>query len=300
MKSTISVSTLFSGGGEMGELMNAHDWSETPVGPVSDWPQSLKTAVRIILTSRFAMFVWWGRELVNLYNDPYRAFLGKKHPEALGKRAPEVWREIWEQIGPRTEAVLSRGESTFDEALLLLMERHGYVEETYFTFSYSPLPDDDGAIGGLFCAVTEETQRVIGERRLNLLREIGTAVAETRTVREVCVSVMRSLERAQRDLPFSAIYLADQRGEGFERVSYCGIDGAHAAVPATIRIDGSEETLWPFRQVMRSGEAVLVDHIPAAATGLPTGLWARPPRQLICCPSRSRDRPVPPAFSLPA
>src|SRR5512146_935922 len=154
---------VFAGGGEMGALMRGMDWSKTPIGPVTQWPQSLKTAVRIILTSRYAMFIWWGRELINLYNDPYRAFLGSKHPAALGRSAREVWSEIWEQIGPRAETVLVEGESTYDESLLLLMQRHGYPEETYFTFSYSPLPDDSGRTGGLFCAVTEVTRQVIGE-----------------------------------------------------------------------------------------------------------------------------------------
>lgn len=112
-----SMGSLFSGGGEMGALMQALDWSETAVGPVANWPQSLKIAVRIILTSRYPMFVWWGVEdLVNLYNDPYRAFLGTKHPTALGKSGRQVWAEIWDQIGPRAEAVLHRGESTYDEA----------------------------------------------------------------------------------------------------------------------------------------------------------------------------------------
>src|SRR5215470_17311004 len=161
---------FLDGGGEMGALIRATDWSRTPLGPVEAWPQSLRTAVGIMLSSRYAMFVWWGNELTNLYNDTYRPFLGKKHPQSLGQSARTVWAEIWNLIGPRTEAVLERGESTFDEALLLIMERFGYPEETYFTFSYSPIRNDDGAIGGLFCAVTDETQRVIGERRLRLLR----------------------------------------------------------------------------------------------------------------------------------
>src|SRR4029077_8799374 len=124
-----AIDSVFSGGGEMAALMRTLDWSQTAVGPVSRWPQSLKTAVRIVLASRFAMFVWWGRELVNLYNDSYRTLLGAKHPGALGKPAREVWAEIWDQIGPRADAVLLRGESTYDEALLLLPERHGYPEE---------------------------------------------------------------------------------------------------------------------------------------------------------------------------
>ena len=155
------------------------------------------------------MFIWWGRDLINLYNDPYRAFLGIKHPRALGQSASDVWAEIWDQIGPRTDAVLLQGESTYDEALLLMMERHGYLEETYFTFAYSPLPDDKGGVAGLFCAVTEDTQRVIGERRLRLLREIASAVAEA-VPRHTCVRRPPNVCQARADLPFSLIYLIER------------------------------------------------------------------------------------------
>lgn len=119
----------------MGALMRGLDWACTPLGPVCTWPQSLRAATNIILSSRYAMFIWWGPELVNLYNDAYRPFLGKKHPEAMGQSARDVWSEIWDQIGPRTDAVLQHGEATFDDSLLLPMDRHGYVEETYSLLS---------------------------------------------------------------------------------------------------------------------------------------------------------------------
>jgi PAS domain S-box-containing protein len=268
---------VFEGGGEMGALMRAFDWSQTAVGPVDAWPQSLRTAVRIILTSRYAMFVWWGRELVNLYNDPYRAFLGSKHPAALGKSARDVWAEIWDSIGPRTDAVLLRGESTFDEAFLLLMERHGYLEETYFTFAYSPLPDDHGHTAGLFCAVTEETLRVIGERRLRLLREIAAAMAGSRTRLEVCQAAALSLAGARRDLPFSLIYLLDEDGSTLRRVAEDGILPSHPAAPERLQIDGSSDALWPVREVLETGDSVLLDNLSARFSGLPAGDWDRPP-----------------------
>lgn len=277
------IDSIFSGGGEMGALMRAFDWSQTPIGAVSRWPQSLRTAVRIILNSRYAMFVWWGRELVNLYNDPYREFLGIKHPAALGKSAREVWAEIWEQIGPRTDAVLLRGESTFDEALLLLMERHGYLEETYFTFSYSPLPDDAGGIGGLFCAVTEATQQVIGERRLRLLREIATATAQCRTPAQVCESAARCLAGAERDLPFTLLYLFGAEGT-LERVAEAGIEGGHPAAPARIAMKEQSDAVWPFRTVIETGQAVIVEHLSQRFADLPTGEWDHPPNRAILLP----------------
>jgi PAS domain S-box-containing protein len=273
-----------SGGGEMGALMRSFDWSQTALGPVSAWPQSLKTAVRIVLTSRYAMFVWWGRELVNLYNDPYRGFLGAKHPGALGKSAREVWAEIWDQIGPRTDAVLLRGESTYDEALLLLMERHGYLEETYFTFSYSPLPDDHGDVGGLFCAVTEDTQRVIGQRRLALLREIAAAMAEARTPVQVCQKAAQSLASARRDLPFSLIYLVEGDSRTLTRVTEAGIAADHPAAPDRVSLDGDAGSVWPFRRVIESGEATLVEKLGERIADIPTGEWSHAPERAILVP----------------
>lgn len=274
---------LFSGGGEMGALMRAFDWSKTPVGLVQNWPHSLKTAVRIVLTSRYAMFVWWGRELINLYNDPYRAFLGAKHPDALGKSARDVWAEIWETIGPRTDAVLLRGESTYDQALLLLMERHGYLEETYFTFSYSPLPDDQGNIGGLFCAVTEETQQVIGERRLKLLREIAADMSQARTPLQVSQAAALCLSKARRDLPFSLIYLRDPDGKTFRRAGAAGIGESHPAAPELIPAAPSGP-VWPLDQVIEKGEMLVLENLPGRLSDVPTGEWERPPQYAALMP----------------
>ncbi len=143
---------LFPGDSEMAGRMRALDWSKTPLGPITDWPHSLKTAVHIMLSSRYPMFVWWGRKLINLYNDAYMPIPGKRHPDALGRPAAEVWSDIWYTVGPQAEAVLSEGRATWSEELLLVMERNQFLEETYFTYSYSPIPDDEGGVGGVFCA----------------------------------------------------------------------------------------------------------------------------------------------------
>jgi hypothetical protein len=204
---------IFTGGGEMGMLMRSRDWSQTPLGSVENWSQSLKTAVRIMLTSRQAMFVWWGEELINLYNDAYRAILGGKHPAALGQPASQVWREIWEQVAPRAESAKLKNEGTYDEALLLIMERNGYPEETYYTFSYSPIPDGEGGTGGILCANTNDTQQVIGERQLALLRELAARTVDARTVAEACALGAMSLATNPYDLPFTAIYLIESDRE---------------------------------------------------------------------------------------
>ena len=152
--------SLFTGGGTVGALMRSVDWSRTPLGPVSSWPQSLRTAVSICIASRFPILLWWGPQLVKLYNDTYAAILGAKHPRALGAPGREVWPEIWHIIGPMLEGVLQRGEATWSADLMLPLERKGFSEECYFTFSYSPIRDESGGIGGVFSAVAETPERV--------------------------------------------------------------------------------------------------------------------------------------------
>ena len=150
----------------MGRRIREFDWTRHPLGPLAGWPQSLKIVVRIMLTSRYAMWLGWGAEFYFFCNDSYAPTLGIKRDAALGVSARKVWEEIWSDIGPRTESVVWTVEATWDESLLLFLERSGYAEETCHTFSYSPVPNDDNSIGGMLCVVTEETERAIGGRRL--------------------------------------------------------------------------------------------------------------------------------------
>jgi PAS domain S-box-containing protein len=159
--------SFLADGGEMGERMRAFDWSCSPLGPPEGWPQALKTATGILLSSKFPMFLAWGRELRFLYNDAYIDVLGGKHPAALGHAFEDIWAEIWDDVGPLARRALA-GEATYFENLPLTMTRKGYGEQTWFTFSYSPLRDDDGRPAGMFCICTETTATVLAEReRLN-------------------------------------------------------------------------------------------------------------------------------------
>ena len=156
---------FLTGGGEMGAVMRTHDWSTSPLGAPKAWPQSLRTVVDLMLTSKFPMFVAWGEELGFLYNDPYTDILGAKHPQALGAPFKDVWAEIWPDISPLIDAAMA-GEATFRENLPLIMNRRGFDERTWFTFSYSPVRDEIGRVAGMFCACTETTPTVIAEQRL--------------------------------------------------------------------------------------------------------------------------------------
>jgi two-component sensor histidine kinase/GAF domain-containing protein len=149
----------------MGERLRAHDWSTSPLGPPETWPQSLRTSVSILLNSGHPMFVAWGPELGFLYNDAYALILGDKHPAAVGRRFEDIWADIWSDILPLIQTALG-GEATWSEDLHLRMFRRGYWEDTWWTFSYSPVRDESGAVAGMFCACTETTAKVLGERRL--------------------------------------------------------------------------------------------------------------------------------------
>jgi PAS domain S-box-containing protein len=204
---------FLSGGGEMGRLMREHDWEASCLGAPVGWPQSLKTVVRMMLSSRFAMWMAWGNALTFFCNDAYRPTLGVKQSWALGASSRDVWAEIWPEIGPRIDSVLSAGAATYDENLLLFLERSGFKEETYHTFSYSPLADDEGNIAGMLCVVTEDTERVIGERRLKLLRDLASALSLARTEEET-FEAFRAQARELADLPFTLTYLFDPDGSG--------------------------------------------------------------------------------------
>lgn len=254
--------------------MKEIDWSQTSLGPVESWPQSLKTAVRIILTSRQPMFVWWGEELINLYNDAYIAIVGGKHPEALGQPAALVWKEIWTEIGPRVTTALNSNTGTYDEALMLIMERSGYPEETFYTFSYSPVPDGQGGNGGIFCANTDDTARIIGARQLALLQSVSSTLSDARTIEEASQKAMSCL--TGRDVTFAALYLQDQQG-GFQRIGAAGFDGNHEAVPLTFTPEAA--TFWPLDSVLDTAHPVVVEDLSGTAP-FPSGPWDRPPSKV--------------------
>ena len=167
---------------EMAQRVRDFDWAATPLGPIESWPQSLLIAVSICLNSRFPMFVWWGPKLINIYNDGYIPMLGARHPRALGRPARDSWEDIWADVGPQADIVMKQERATWNERVYLRVERNGFWEDTWFTWSYSPIRDESGGVGGLFCAVTEDTPRVLAERerdRLDTrLRALITATAD--------------------------------------------------------------------------------------------------------------------------
>jgi len=278
---TLEAPEFLAGGGEMGSAIRAFNWAATPLGPPEAWPQTLKTCLRILLASRQPMWVWWGPELINFYNDAYLPIMGGKHPGALGRPAREVWQEIWDQISGRIAGAMA-GEATYSEAEMLVMHRNGYPEETYYTFSFSPVPEEDGTVGGIVCASTDDTDRVIGARRLALLRELASRTWDADTVEDVYALSARALAADPRDMPFALIYRLEADGARGALRGTTGIAAGHAAAPELVNLDGSSP--WPISEVIRAGTRRLVGRLPEKFPGLPTGPWTDPPQEALLLP----------------
>ena len=273
---------FLSGGGELGELIRNYDWKSTPLGSPDTWPQTLRMALRIMLTSRQPIWIGWGAQLFYFYNDPYKAIVGGKHPWALGRPTTEVWREIWTDIGPLLDTAMHGGHGTYVEAQLLIMERNGYPEETYYTFSYSPIPNDDGSVGGIFCANSDDTRRVIGERQLGLLRNLAADSAHARTREEVCERAAEAFASNPHDLPFAMLYLADPGSTVMKLVAAAGINPGDRAAPEAVAVD--DASLWPFRKALRSQTETLVPDLSGMGISFPSGPWPRMPSQAVLLP----------------
>jgi signal transduction histidine kinase/CheY-like chemotaxis protein len=210
----------FAAGGRVGALMRTHDWSRSPLGHPRTWPQSLRTVVSLLLQSQFPMFVAWGKDLGFLYNDPYAEILGAKHPAAIGRCFYDIWSEIWPDISPLIDAAMA-GRATYREDLPLVMNRKGFDEQTWFTFSYSPVRDETDTVAGMFCAVSETTQRVLAERALRELNEtlerrVADALAERKILADIVEGTGAFVQVADLDYRWLAINRAAT--DEFERI----------------------------------------------------------------------------------
>jgi signal transduction histidine kinase len=278
---------------KMSELVRNFNWSATPLGPATDWPDSLKAAVRILLTSGFPMWMAWGSELTVLYNDGYaRTTLGKKHPWALGRPVTEVWSEIWKEIGPRIRRVLETGEASWEETLPLILERNGYPEETYHTFSYSPLAGPDGENAGMLCVVIEDTGRVLGERQLASLGTLAAALVDANTEEEVFRAIDCGLSD-QKDMPFALTYLFDEAGARLKLVAHSGIEPGHPAACKHMTAR-SRDCPWPIDRILAANGAITVDNLAELFPDRPKGGWDTDPSnaRLVPITRKGQDTPA--------
>jgi signal transduction histidine kinase len=259
-------------GGEMSARIRDFDWSSSPLGPIDEWPSSLREAVSLCLLSRFQLAIYWGPHLVLLYNDAERDVLGAMHPRALGRPAAEILADMWDVVGPMLHGVLETGDATWSVDQALRLNRRGFVEEAFFTYSYSAIPDGD-SIGGVLLVTFETTERVLAERRLRTLRELAAETAKARNTEEVCARAAGVLAGNRSDVPFSLLFLTEPDG----RMRLCASTGV-ASTP--------DPGPWPLREVAITQEARRVEDVAARLSGGETPL----PRAAIVLPIAQAEK----------
>lgn len=259
---TDDLTEIFPGDSVMARLMREWDWSRTGLGDPRAWPDGLKIPLRMLLTSRFEMWLGWGPDLLFFYNDAYIPTLGLKHPAMLGKPFREVWAEVYADVADQVERVRA-GEATWNKALLLLLERSGYPEETYHSFSYSPLYQGP-SVEGLLCVVSEDTERVISERRIDMLRHLGSELVGASDQRAVQRAVCSVLSTNRRDFPFALLYLGNE---------------GYACTADTVRLLNES---WPLQDRGALGKGRIIRLRDGLA--YPTGEWRRPPTEAVMVP----------------
>ena len=249
------------GGGEMGKLIRSMDWTQSPLGPIESWPQSLRTTVSLCLASNFPISLAWGPKHVQIYNDGYWPICGEKHPHSMGQDFSECWALPWPVIGDAFDRALA-GETSFLENQRMFLDRNGYLEETFFTFSFSPIRDETG-VAGLFHPVTETTSRMLSERRTRALRDLAARCSKAQTTEEACTLAAETLSDYQRDLPFVLFYLLDVRGEEARLIASTGLPRGSAACAEVVALSSPRTSGWPLAEVARSGQAQRVDELTA-------------------------------------
>lgn len=270
MSPSHDVETVFPGHGELVALMRARDWSHTLLGPVAGWPQSLRTAVGMMLPSPQPCFILWGPELAMLYNDAGLPIIGAKHPDDLGQSIKVALKEAWSVLGPLVEGVIATGEAVYLENLLIPLERFGFVQDGYYTFSYLPIRNETSAVGGIFVVVMETTRQVVGARRLALIRELSLRSALCQNVASVFRAAEDVLGQGPSEIPFALLY--ELRGKRAHLLVCAGIERGLAASP--VEIAAGDPGGWPLAGVARARHEALVDDVAnrfGALPGSPSG-----------------------------
>ena len=279
---------LLVGGGEMGSLIRSFDWSKTPIGPVEKWSPSLRMMVSFLLANRFPLLLWWGSRYISIYNDAYRPILGTKHPWALGQPVSEVWSEIWSVLKPLIDTPFEGGAATWIEDIELHINRHGFLEELHFTVAYSPVPDETAArgIGGVLATVHEITEKVISERRVVILRDLGSRASHPENAEDACAVSAGVLSNHAKDVPFALLYLMDAKGHEAQLAGEAGLEPGKAVSPLQIPM-GASVVPWPVADLLQRQEIVVVDNLAARFNDLPLGPWADPPQSAVLVPLHS-------------
>ncbi len=278
--------TFLRGSGEMRTRIREFDWGRTSLGPPSQWSNSLLTMVSVLVNTHHPMFMWWGPDLIQFYNDGYRPSLGTvgRHPAALGARGREFWDEIWPAIGPQIDLVMERGESTWNQDHLVPIWRNGRIEEVYWTYGYSPVRDDDGRVGGTLVVVQEQTARVLATRRLRTLRDLAAQASAPRTQAEAWTSALGTLSENRHDLPWALIYAVSDDTEAVRLVAHNGA----VVHPATDAWHSPDRTS-ALGRVAQTGHPQLTDDVRGFVADRVLTPWPEPVTRASLMPIHRAD-----------
>ncbi len=268
------------GGGEMGKVVRSMDWTKTPLGPIESWPQSLLTTVSLCLASNFPISLAWGPKHVQIYNDGYWPICGRKHPHSMGQDFSECWASAWPVIGEAFERALA-GETSYLENQRMFLDRNGYLEETFFTFSFSPIHDESGGVGGLFHPVTETTAEMLGERRMRALRDLGARAGKAKTTEEAFTLAAQTLSEFELDIPFAMFYLLDVERKEARLISRTGALPDTLATP-TVDLKGPRSSVWPLAEVENANRSLRVDDLEARCVSC--GPYPEGPKMALALP----------------
>jgi signal transduction histidine kinase len=271
-----------AGGGEMGSLVRSKDWSQTPLGPIESWPQSLRTTVSLCLASNFPISLAWGPHHVQIYNDGYWPICGGKHPHAMGQDFSACWASAWPVIGKAFERALA-GDTSYLENQRMFLDRHGYLEETFFTFSFSPIRDETGGVGGLFHPVTETTAKMLAERRTRALRDLAGRTGKARTTEEALEFAAQALSEYNLDVPFALFYLLDDNSASAELIA------GTASLPEALatrapHLEEREPAVWPLLDVVRTHQVVQADDLAVRCGEFSCEPYPEPPKTALLLP----------------
>ncbi|MBX7115503.1 MAG: response regulator [Myxococcaceae bacterium] len=291
----VDVNKLFAGSGVMGELMRAKDWSQTPLGPVPSWSPSLRTTVSLCLGSNFPFCLAWGPNRVMIYNDGYLPICGDKHPHSLGQDFATCWASAWPAIGNAFEGAL-RGETSYLENQRMFLDRHGFLEETFFTFAFSPVRDENGGVGGALNPCTENTHNVLSERRMSALRDVSERIANAKSTEEVFALAAQTLEGYSLDVPFALFYAVDHQRRRANLISHVGLPPGTTASSTSVALneDGPDE--WPIAEALRHGGVHWVTDLTARFGPITCGPYPEAPTQAQILPIRPAGHAEPAAF----
>ena len=278
---------FLAGDSEMAGRIRGFDWSVTPVGPIESWSPVLRSMLSILLANRLPMLLWWGPRYISFYNDAYIPILGVKHPvQALGMPVSECWSEIWPVLKPLIDTPFQGGPATWMEDIQLEINRQGFLEETHFTIAYSPVPDESvpGHIGGVLATVNEITEKIIGARRMLILRDLAAGLIELKSAEEVCRDAAHALAAHADDVPFALLYLLENDQKHARLAGAAGVAEGGLASPWTIEVgpEANDRQTWPVGICARTKTKQTVDNLAERfGDQLPPGPWSDRPHQAV-------------------